>query len=73
MLRVGFCYLCEIEWNDAGTIFFDLYHEYVFSETLLMTHCLHIHAHINAISLIMCEKSLSVKFETMLSIKGNDV
>jgi len=43
-----------------------------FLKTLLMTPCLHIHAHINAIPLIMCEKSLSVKFEAMLSVKGND-
>lgn len=43
-----------------------------FVKTLLMTACLHIHGRLNAVSLIMCEKSFSVKFESMLSIKGND-
>lgn len=43
-----------------------------FLKTLLMTACLHIHGRLNAVSLIMCEKSFSVNSESMLSIKGND-
>ncbi len=66
-----FAICVKIEWNDAGTIFFDLYHEYVFSENIindsLFTYACSYKCHFTN------NVWKKFKFETMLSIKGNDV